>query len=129
MSILRLCGVAICAVVLSLLIKKENEEFSRASSVLSSVILLAAAIAAMSPVISFLFEQAGSLETDQFASYAMIMLKALGIALIVQTSADICRDSGESAVANRLETVGKAEIILLTLPLIKQLFAFAADLV
>lgn len=129
MSVFKLCGVAVCAVVVSLLIKRGNEEFSRASSVLCSVILLSAALAAMSPVVSFLYEQAGEVMSDQFASYALIMLKALGISLIVQTSADICRDSGENAIANRLETVGKAEITLLTLPLVKQLFAFAVDLV
>ena len=44
----------------------------------------------------------------------------------MQFSAELCRDAGESAIASKLELVGKAEIILLCLPLLRELIGLAA---
>ncbi|MBE6564024.1 MAG: stage III sporulation protein AD [Ruminococcaceae bacterium] len=125
MELLKLCGGALIAVTLSLMIRKGNEEFARASSLLCSLLLLSAALTALMPVLTYLREQS---EGAAFSDYARILFKCLGVSLLVQTCADLCRDSGESALAGRLETVGKAEILLLALPMVKELFAFAERL-
>ena len=48
--------------------------------------------------------------------------------LAVQFSAELCRDAGESAIASKLELVGKAEIIILALPLVRELLGLAGGL-
>jgi len=125
MTLLKVCGGALIAVTLSLLIRKTNEEYARVSSLLCGLFLLTAAFAALAPVLTFLLDQS---EKTTFSPYASALFKCLGVSLLVQTCADLCRDSGESAIASRLETAGKAEILLLALPVIKDLFAFAEEL-
>jgi stage III sporulation protein AD len=44
------------------------------------------------------------------------MLKALGMALISKLCADVCRDTGESALASGVESVGKIAIFALAVP-------------
>jgi stage III sporulation protein AD len=45
-----------------------------------------------------------------------LMLKALGMALISKLCADVCRDTGESALASGVESVGKIAIFALAVP-------------
>ena len=47
---------------------------------------------------------------------------------MTQYVADICRESGESAAASGVETVGKLEILLLSLPLIDEILRVAERL-
>ena len=47
-----------------------------------------------------------------------IMLKTTGISFIGCICSGICRDSGESSIANSIESICKLEIILLCIPII-----------
>ena len=56
------------------------------------------------------------------------MLKALAISFCCRMSAEICRDCGEASLASRVEAAGKAGIVLLSLPIVKQLLEIAKDM-
>jgi len=51
-------------------------------------------------------------------AYIKILLKMTGIALISEYTASVCKDSGEEAIAKKLEFAGKIVILFLSLPLI-----------
>ncbi len=57
--------------------------------------------------------------------YLTILFKAMGICYITQFACDICKDSGENALASHAELAGKISLMLLALPL----FDTLADLV
>ncbi|MHB1153585.1 MAG: SpoIIIAC/SpoIIIAD family protein [Eubacteriales bacterium] len=122
MDILKLCGAAIAAVMLILVIKQGREEFSPLVSLAVCVALFSAAITLFYPVIDYISE----ITSDSLLEpYAGTLLKALGVGLITQTTAEVCRDSGETAVAGKVELLGKAEILLLSLPLLRELLSVA----
>lgn len=60
--------------------------------------------------------------------YAMLVFKALGIAVIAQFGADFCRDCGNSALAFALETTAKAAILSMSIPMLKNLADVTAGL-
>ena len=60
--------------------------------------------------------------------YGEIILKGLGIVILTQICADICRDSGEGTLASNIETVGKLELLLLSIPLIEEILGTAKTL-
>ena len=124
MDTLKLCGVAVAAVMLIMIIRQGRAEFSPLMSLAVCLILFAAAAASLYPVTAYLSElTSGSL----LEPYAGILLKALGVGLITQTTAEVCRDSGESAIAGKVELLGKTEIILLSLPLLHDLLRVAGE--
>ena len=49
--------------------------------------------------------------------YFKVALKALGIAYITNFAADVCRDFGQSALANYAELAGKFSIFALSVPM------------
>lgn len=66
----------------------------------------------ISDSLSDIFEQTG---LDD--KYLGIIFKSLGICYVTQLGCDCCRDSGESALASQLELVGKAALLIVSLPL------------
>jgi stage III sporulation protein AD len=59
---------------------------------------------------------------------ATLLFKGLGVAVLTQVCADFCRQSGEGQLASGVEFAGKAELLLLCLPCLKQLFELAAGM-
>ena len=123
---LKYCGAALSALIGVIILKGQKSEFSSLVSLAASVLLLGAAVSAFLPVTEFVFE---AVDTSGFGEYLTTLTKALGITLAVQLSADICRDAGEASLGAKLELVGKAEILVLCLPMIRELITLAAEMV
>lgn len=90
-----------------------------------SMMLFMGAISMASPLVAFLSEL---IKNDALASYAGLLLKALGIAVMTQCCAELCRECGESAAANGMELIGKIELLLLSLPLVNEILSGAESL-
>lgn len=58
-----------------------------------------------------------------------LLIKALGISITTQLSADICRDSGSMALANTVELGGRILVLALSLPLLKSIAELAVGLI
>ncbi|MBQ3708736.1 MAG: hypothetical protein II889_12660 [Clostridia bacterium] len=54
-----------------------------------------------------------------------VILRALGIAWMASAAGDLCRASGEGALAGYVEGVGRVELLVLSLPLLRDLLALA----
>jgi stage III sporulation protein AD len=76
----------------------------------------------MYPVLGYI---AKITENSAFSVYVETIVKAMGIAVVAESAADICRDFGENAIGARLEFAAKGLIILLSLPVIESLLALA----
>jgi len=57
-----------------------------------------------------------------------LLLKALGVTIVTEVAASICRDSGEAGMAQWVETAGKLEILVLALPLISEVLSMVKSL-
>jgi stage III sporulation protein AD len=68
------------------------------------------------------------LSGEELLPYAKVMTRALGVSLLTKLSCDACRDAGESGLADGVELAGRSVILLLSLPLVKEILGFAARL-
>lgn len=120
---IQLMGIALISAVLFVVIKKYSPEymiFAELGSVLLVFILLYPYI---KDIIDFYYEYADYGGIDD--SYLKLVLKSIGIALLTQFASDICRDSGQSALAGKIEFAGKLFIAVLALPVAKSLIEVA----
>lgn len=122
---LRICMLAITALTLAMLIKQWKSDFLpfvRLAIALAFSILL---VSAAAPVVIYIQK----LMNDTSAStYASVLVKALGIAVLTQCCSEICKECGENGIATGVELVGKIEILLLCLPLINEILTLAKNL-
>lgn len=124
--IVKLCGVALIGLVATSVMKGLKNEMSGFISAVTGLILLGGSIAMLYPIISYMHEI--TKETG-FSVYIETVIKALGIAVISESAADLCRDAGESAIASKTEFTAKIMIIYLALPVIKNLISLAFGVV
>ena len=61
-------------------------------------------------------------------AYAELLLSAVGIAALTGVCAEVCRDCREPTIASYVETAGRLEILLLCIPLIREILASVAAL-
>ncbi|MBR5615856.1 MAG: hypothetical protein IKW66_03455 [Clostridia bacterium] len=121
---LRLCGGALLCAVAIVLLK------SAGGNVLplqwtGTVVLTGASLLMLAPVIAWVGELC---EGQGMGEMASLMLKGLGVALLTQFCADLCRQSGEAPLANSVEMAGKAELLLLCLPMLRDLIDVAGEM-
>ena len=53
--------------------------------------------------------------------YISLVFKAVAVCFITQITADICRDSGETAIASAAELWGRAALVFMSLPVMRVL--------
>ena len=123
--ILRLCGAALLTAGAAFFLRQYKPELAVPVTVAGSVAVLLAVASRLAPQLDFMD---GLWQAEGFSQYMGTLIKSLGIAIIAQTAADICRDMGDTAAAAKVELAGKAEIMLLCLPLIGELLTFARQL-
>ena len=126
MSVLAWCGVAILLLVLSSVLRAVRAELVGALSMTGSVLLFAATITLLLPFFQYAREISLSYAISEQAT---LLLKMFGIGAIVELCCDLCRDMGEVSVANQLEFLGRAELLLLALPSLRTLLEQCLSLV
>ncbi len=125
MSALKLCMVAITGICAAMVVKQWKSDLLPLLRLALTLLFAFAAVSAAAPLVEYLQSLT---ERSSFFEYASLLFKALALAILTQCCAQICRDCGENSVANGVETVGKIQILLLSLPLMKDLFEIASTL-
>lgn len=124
MSFASVCGLVIALLLFIILIRKFSPEFAPPLSLCITVMLTVTALASLMPLLSYLKE----LELGGFDAYLPYLLKSVGISVLSSTAADLCKDCGEQSVGAKLELLGKCEILVLSLPLLRELLTLAGEL-
>lgn len=110
-----LIGISLSALVLAVFIRDYNKTASIAITIAASALIFLRIAFDLSGIFETLTSISSGVETA--ASYIKLMMKVLGIVLITQFVADMCRDCGEKALAGQTETAAKIIVISMVLPL------------
>lgn len=120
----KICAVGIVFAIICVLIKNYRGEFLIPVRLASTVVIFGVAVILISPVIKFLNSIMGQTLPLE---YMEIILKTLAIAYMTQISGELCRECGENSIAFGIETVGKIEIVVLSLPLINNVITMSKE--
>ena len=127
-TLFKLFGAAVLCTFAVLAIKKGSSDTALVLKMIGGVILAAAAVAMMTPVIDFVRELTEISLSDGMHEAIGVLLRVLGIALLTHICATVCRDAGEGSLAYYVELGGKAEMIICALPLFKKIIEVATGL-
>ncbi len=124
-SIMKICGAALISVILAQILKNRGSSLSGHLTEITAITILISVIASLSPLISFVrgLITGGDSKTDVIT----LLMTVVAVAIICQTVCDVCKDNGENTLASVVEFAGNAEIILLSLPIIKKLLDTAFE--
>ncbi len=117
-DVVRLLGMAILTLVASIVLRESGRPWSEALTAVFAVSAVAHAVNAVSQSAELLRNLAFDADTS---AYVKLLLKAGGIAYLTDITAGLCRNAGESSLGTYVELAGRAELILLSLPLLEEL--------
>lgn len=116
MGIIKIALLGIVAAVIALTVKSFKPEMGMFVSIAAGIIFMLYIVAELSGLIETINKAIANYGLNP--DYVGVIIKALGIAYTTQFAADICKDSGETALGTRIELYGRIMIIASALPLI-----------
>lgn len=120
-------AVGIISALCALLIKKSNQEIGLVIAIAASAVICIAAaelFGSISDLIRYAISKSG-LSSAIF----LPIIKCVGIAIIVNISASLCKDAGQAGIASAVDVLGAAVAVFTALPLIKSLIEIIGELV
>lgn len=119
MDIVRIIGIGITAIIIISIVKQYKPEFTIYVSLITGVLILILLLDKLNGIINLL--KSITNKTDLNSQYIYILLKITGIALLTEFGVSICKDSGEIAIANKIDFAGRIIIITISIPIITAL--------
>ena len=123
-DVFRLGAVVLCGIFLVLLLRQYHPVFAMLVSLALSAVLLAQAMQlfrrireGMQPLLSVLPQD-----------FSGLLFRLVGVGLLVQTAADLCRESGQPALEGKVVLLGKMLILSFSLPLFGQVLTLIKEL-
>ena len=118
--------VAVCAVILGSVVKKSNREFALLLTVVTVVLLILLILENCAP----LFDEFRSLSASGLIDgyYIDILLKTIGVTIIGQVTASLCKDADENALGGVVELATKIAILMISMPVIVNILEYLSEI-
>lgn len=99
-----------------IILKQYKPEFVIYVSLLAGALILTLTFSKISGVIELLTSLADKISIHQ--EFIALLIKITGIAILTEFAVSICRDSGETAIASKVDMGGKVIIVSMSIPII-----------
>ena len=116
MEIIKIIGIGLVALITIVILRQYKPEFTIYISLIAGALIFLLVLDKLSGIISILKALADKSNIN--SSYIQILLKITGIAILTEYAVSICKDSGEMAIANKIDLGGKVIIISISIPII-----------
>lgn len=119
MDIVKIIGVGLIALIIIILLKQYKPEFVIYVSIIAGAIIIFMVLDKLTGIVDLLTNLSNKAGINN--QFLGILLKITGIAFLTEFAVSICNDSGESAIANKIDLGGKIIIIAISIPIISAL--------
>ena len=127
MELVKVIMLGLIVSILAVFLKRVKSEYALICVIVGSLIIVGYILNSLLGVLEFFdnIVQKTGVDSQLFKS----MLKIIGIGYLVEFSAGVCRDSGNSSIADKVVLAGKIMIFAISIPIISTLFNMVMDMV
>ncbi len=126
MEIIQIIGVGFTGVMIATLLKENRPELKIYISIAVGIIIFFIAADKLQDFIYIINKLTQKIDIKQ--SFIGILLKITGISILTEFAVSICKDSGETSIANKIDLGGKIIILSMSIPIITSLLEILLDL-
>ena len=119
MEIIKIIGIALVALIIIVLLKQYKPEYTIYISLLAGALIILLVMDKLTGIINLLQSLAN--KTSINSTFLLLLIKITGIAFLSEFAVSICKDSGEAAIANKIEIGTTIIIISMSIPIITSL--------
>ena len=127
MEFAKIIVLGIILSVLTVLLKNIKPEYSLICVIVGSIILVMYILSGVQSIFEYfktIVDRTG-VDNVMFST----LLKIIGVGYLIEFSASICNDSGNSSIADKIVLAGKILIFSMSLPIITNLFNMGLEVI
>ena len=119
MEIIKVIGIGLISLIIIVILKQYRPEFALYASLIAGVLIISLLLGQVVGIIDLLKNISNKSMIDN--RFIVLLLKITGIAILTEYTVSICKDTGESAIASKVDFGGKVIIMSLSIPIISSL--------
>ena len=119
MDIIKIIGIGLVSLIIIVIVRQYKPEFTLYISLLAGALILIFILDKIDGIINLL--KSLSTKTAINNEFLVLLIKITGIAFLTEFAVSICKDSGESAIASKIDMGGKVIIVSMSIPIISSL--------
>ena len=127
MEFAKIIVLGIILSVLTVLLKNIKPEYSLICVIVGSIISVIYILSGVQSIFEYLKTIVDRTGVDNVMFSTL--LKIIGVGYLIEFSASICNDSGNSSIADKIVLAGKILIFSMSLPIITNLFNMVLELI
>ena len=112
-DIIKIIGIGFITLIVSLILKDYKKDFAMYVTIVGGVVILFLILEYLQKIIDFISNISNS--NNEFI---LLLVKITGISILTEFAVNICKDSGENAIASKVDLGGKVIVISLSIPVI-----------
>ena len=98
-----------------MILKEYRKDFAIYAGLIGGIIILSYALTYLENIVNFLKDLA---DTGINSEFIILLIKITGISILTEFAVSVCKDSGESSIANKIDLGGKILVISMSIPVI-----------
>ena len=115
MEIIKIIGIGLVSLILIIILKQYKQEFAIYVSLLAGALILALIFSKISGIIELINNLTNKISIHK--EFVTLLVKITGIAILTEFAVSICKDSGETAIASKVDMGGKVIMVSMTIPI------------
>ena len=119
MDMIKIIGIGLISLIIIVIVRQYKPEFTLYVSLLAGALILVFALDKIGGIIDLLKSLASKTAINN--EFLVLLIKITGIAFLTEFAVSICKDSGESAIASKIDMGGKVIIVSMSIPIISSL--------
>lgn len=127
MELIKVIILGLVLSIITVLMKSIKPEYSLICVIVGSIILVMYILSGVQSIFDYFSEIVSKTGIDNVMFKTL--LKIIGVGYLVEFSAGVCIDSGNSSIADKIVLAGKVLIFSLSIPIISNLFNMIMDLI
>lgn len=116
MEIIKIIGIGFLTLIITIILKENKKEYAIYSVLIGGAIILLYSMGTIKTIVDFAKSLSVNLKYNNI--FITLILKITGIAILTEYAVSICKDSGENAIANKIDFGSKIIVISLSIPII-----------
>lgn len=127
MEIIKIAGIGLISLVIILILRQYKPEYAIYVSLIAGILILTLSLGQLSGIINLLKDISSRASIN--TKFLSLLLKITGISFLTEFAVSISKDSGESAIANKIDLGGKVLIIVISIPIITALLEIVIKII
>lgn len=119
MDIIKIIGIGLIGLIIIVILKQYRPEFAIYVSLGAGILIFTIIASKISGIIEILKSIANKDSINN--EFLILLIKITGIAILTEFAVSICKDSGETAIASKVDLGGKVIIMSMSIPIMSSL--------